>query len=469
MEKTGTRLSGTGGVFIVLALLLVVVILVPVQARIETLREEVEEIAEPAADLVAEVQYLLARQTSSLRGYVISYDSTYLEQYAALRERENEIYPELERYAAALSPDIAADVAAIRTLADQWHRRLQVEALLAAGPTLEAAVVLLEQELYRETLEAASQAAQSINRFTRTRQARIDRVERNARFIYASLFLLASLVALSIAVLNARVRSLALEAEGRRAEIAAAMDRTERAVAARADLVRGFTHDVKNPLGVADGYAELLQLGLRGDLTQAQLETIGRIRTSIRGAIEITDELLDLSRLESGGLQVRREPFDLRSLVRDVVQQHVIAASAAGLELRFIDAAEPSPKNTIYTDPDRVRQILQNLISNALKYTPPPGEVTVRIDSQAGGPEAPGAWVHVSVTDTGTGIPVQEQDRIFDEFHRVPGSSASGHGLGLAISRRIARLLGGDVTVRSAPDEGATFVLSLPMRQTDES
>lgn len=469
MEKTGTRLSGVGGVFIVLALLLVVVILLPIQARIETLREEVEDVAGPAAELVGEVQYLLARQTSSLRGYVISRDSTYLEQYDALRVREDEIYPELEGYAAALSPDVAADVAEIRTLADQWHRRLQVEALLAAGPTLEAAVVLLEQELYRETLEAASQAAQSIRQFTRTRQARIDRVERNARFIYGSLFLLASLVALSIAVLNARVRSLAREAEGRRAEIATAMERTERAVAARADLVRGFTHDVKNPLGVADGYAELLQLGLRGDLTPAQLETIGRIRTSIRGAIEITDELLDLSRLESGGLQVRREPFDLRSLVRDVVQQHVIAASAAGLELRFIDAAEPSPRTTIYTDPDRVRQILQNLISNALKYTPPPGEVTVRVDSQAGSSEAPGAWIHVSVTDTGIGIPVQEQDRIFNEFHRVPGSSASGHGLGLAISRRIARLLGGDVTVQSPPDEGATFVLSLPMRETDEA
>ncbi|HUE76296.1 MAG TPA: ATP-binding protein [Longimicrobiales bacterium] len=465
MARRDTRQGGLPAILIVLVLLAVVVILVPVQARIDALRAEVEEVAEPGADLVAEIQYLLARQTSSLRGYLISRDTTYLDQYAALRAREREIYPELERHAVTLSPDVAADVAEIRTLADLWHRRLQVEALVAAGATPESTVVLLEQELYRETLEAASRAAQSIRQLTRARQARIDRVERNARFIYAFLFLLASLVAVSTAVLNARVRSLAAETEGRRAEIEVAMERTARAVAARADLVRGFTHDVKNPLGVADGYAELLELGLRGTLAPPQLETVGRIRSSIRGAIEITNELLDLSRMESGGLQVRREPFDLRALVREVVQQHVMAASAAGLELRFMDGRAPNPKTTIYTDPDRVRQILQNVISNALKYTPPPGEVTVRIDFRSGSTETPGAWAHVSVTDTGVGIPVQEQDRIFDEFHRVPGSGASGHGLGLAISRRIARLLGGDVSVHSDPGEGATFVLSLPLRQ----
>lgn len=464
----GSRFGGIPGFLIVLVLLGLVVVLVPLQGRIESVREEVDEIAEPAADLVAEVQYILARQTSSLRGYLISEDSTYLEQYFELAEREREIYPELERYAVALSPHAAIDVAEFRTLSEQWHRRLEVEEIAAAGASAESAVVLLEQALYRRTLEAASEAARSIRQVTRDRQARIDRFERNVRLIYAFLFLLAALAAIVMAVLNARIRSLATEAEDRRAEMETAMKATEREASARADLIRGFTHDVKNPLGVADGYAELLELGLRGEFSGPQLETLGRIRTAIRGAIEITNELLDISRLESGGLKIRRESFDLSALVRNSVQEHLMTASAARLELRFDAAGAPPPDTTVYTDPDRVRQILQNLISNALKYTPPPGEVIVRVDFSPPEQDRPLALARVSVTDTGVGIPAQERERIFDEFHRVPGAAASGHGLGLAISRRIARLLGGDVTVESAADEGSTFVLSLPVRKAGD-
>lgn len=450
------------GLVIVVALLLVVAALIPVQGRIESLREELDEVVEPAADLVAEVQYLLARETSSLRGYVISQDSTYLEQFAALRDREMEIYPELQTYAADLSPEFAAATAETRALAGQWHSRLQGADFAAAGVTPETAVLILEQELYLQALEAVGRAAREIRQLSRARQARIDSAERNARFVYAFLFLLASLVALSTAVLNVRVRSLAAEAESRRAEIERAMQTTERAVAARADLIRGFTHDVKNPLGVADGYAELLELGLRGELEPPQLETVRRIRGAITGAIEITNELLDLSRLESGGLEVHREPVDLPGLVRDTVQLHARAASAVGLDLNFVESDKVRPKTSTYTDPHRVRQILQNLISNALKYTPPHGQVRVRVDFPDT-PDSP-AWARISVSDTGVGIPGSELDRIFDEFHRVPGTAADGHGLGLAISRRIARLLGGDVTVQSAPGDGSTFTLSLPVR-----
>lgn len=465
MARRGARAGGIGGSLVVLALMAVVVILLPVQARIDELRNEVDEVAEPASDLAVEIQYLLARETSTLRGYLISQDTSYLVQYGTLRAREREIYPELERYAVALSPRIAADVAKIWTLSQQWHGRLPVELIAASEATPDATVVLLEQGLYRQTLEAAGQAVRSIRQTIRERQARIDQLERNSRFAYGFLFLLASLVAISMAILKARVRSLAEEAEARRGEMEIAMKRTELAVAARADLIRGFTHDVKNPLGVADGYAELLQLGLRGPLAPAQTETVGRIRSSIRGALEITEELLDISRLESGGLQIQREPSDLRALVRDVVQHHTAAASAAGLSLRFVESDDPSPRTTTYTDPHRVRQILQNLLSNAVKYTPAPGEVTVRVDFHSGSPASSGAWARVSVRDTGLGIPVSEQGRIFDEFHRVPGSMATGHGLGLAISRRIAQLMGGDIAVDSAPGEGSTFVLSLPLRQ----
>ncbi len=468
LAARGSSAGGVWGLLTVVALMALLVVLLPFQARIGGLREEVDEVAEPASDLAAEIQYLLARQTSALRGYLIARDSTYLDQYATLLAREQEIYPELERYAEALSPEVAADVAEIRTLSQQWHSRLQVEDIAASEATPDAAVVLLEQGLYRQTLEAAGQAARSIRQTIRERQAGIDGFERSFRFAYGFLFLMASLVAVYMAILKARVRSLAEEAETRRGEMEVAMRRTEQAVAARADLIRGFTHDVKNPLGVADGYAELLLLGLRGELAPPQRETVSRIRGAIHGALEITEELLDLNRLESGGLRIEREPCDLTALVRDAVQHHAAAASAAGLSIHFVESGN-KPPSTTYTDPNRARQVLQNLLSNAVKYTRPPGEVTVRVDFHTGSPDSPGAWARVSVRDTGVGIAQEDHDRIFNEFHRVPGSAASGHGLGLAISRRLARLLGGDITVESTPGEGSTFTLSLPLRQHVEA
>jgi signal transduction histidine kinase len=469
VARNAANAAGVWGLLIAFTVLVVLVILLPVQGHIDDLREEVDHVAEPASELAAEIQYLLARQTSSLRGYLIARDTTYLEQYAVLREREQQIYPELERHAEALSAEVAADVAEIRTLSQQWHSRLEVEDIASSAATPDATVVLLEQGLYQQTLGAAALAARTIRQTIRERQATIDGFERNARFAYGFLFLMASLVAVYMAILKTRVRSLAEAAEARRREMEVAMKRTELTVAGRADLIRGFTHDVKNPLGVADGYAELLQLGLRGELTPPQLDTLARIRGSIRGALEITEELLDLSRLESGGLQIEREPTDLTALVLDTAQHHAATAAAAGVSLHFVESDAAPPKIATYTDPHRVRQILQNLLSNAVKYTPPPGDVTVRVDYHSGSPDSPGAWARVSVHDTGTGIPQEEHDQIFDEFHRVPGSAASGHGLGLAISRRVARLLGGDVTVESAPGEGSTFTLSLPLRQHVEA
>ncbi len=456
------HVGGLPALLIVLVLLAVTVILAPMQARIAELRTEVDDVVEPAADLVAEAHFLLARETSALRGYLITEDSAYLGQYTSFRDREREIHLAVEALAPGLPREAAAAVRQIRILSEQWHSRLQVDEIADSEASMEATIVLLEQDLYRQTLEAAAAATVTLRRFTRERQARIDDVERNARLVYALLFLLASLVAVSTAILMARVRSLAREADSRRAEIEVAMRTTERAIAARSDLIRGFTHDVKNPLGVADGYAELLEMGLRGDLAPPQLEMLSRIRASIRGATEIIEELLDLNRLESGGLQVRRERVDLHALVGDLVNQHSGAATTAGVELRLHPAAEAAAVPPVYTDPDRVRQILQNLISNAIKYTPPPGRVDVRVDISGDG--AAGDRARVVVTDTGVGIPAGEQDRVFDEFHRVPGAGAAGHGLGLAISRRIARLLGGDVTLRSDPGAGSTFELVLPLR-----
>ena len=437
-------------------------VLVWVQSRVGALGEEVRSIADPAEVLVGEAQYMLARQTSALRGYLASGDTIYLGQYDSLRALEEATYPLLEEYAAALSPEISADVAEFMTLSREWHRRLllgEITEVGSAGARVDAPVVLLEQEIYRSALEAANRATVSIREMTRDRQTRIEQIERDARLILVLLFVLSGGIAVFISIMNDRIRTLALEAEERRLEVEAAMERTERAVAARQHLIRGFTHDVKNPLHVADGYADLLRLGLKGELPAEQAVVIGKIRAAIRGAVDIIDTLLEINRMESGGLKLDVQSVDLTELAEDVVGEHSWIATAAGLELLFRD---PGREIIVLTDPDRVRQVVKNLVANAVKYTPSPGKVKVLLDVAPREGGHPG-WVRLVVTDTGPGIAPDEQERVFYEFYRVPGASVPGQGLGLPISQRIARLLGGEITLRSVPGQGATFELWLPL------
>lgn len=241
------------------------------------------------------------------------------------------------------------------------------------------------------------------------------------------------------------------ESQRRRAEV-------ERIAESRSRLMRGFSHDLKNPLGAADGYAALLEEGVVGKLEPEQCESIRRMRRAIRSSLQLIDDLLELARAEAGEIELKPVPMDAAALAREVAEEFRAQLSAAGLGLEY-RASAPAP---IESDPARVRQILSNLISNAAKYTKA-GSVTVSvslvIDS---GPARPGEWVAVSVSDTGVGVPPDKRDSIFEEFTRLEPGAQQGAGVGLAISRRIARLLGGDITVDAHEPHGSTFRLWLP-------
>jgi PAS domain S-box-containing protein len=228
------------------------------------------------------------------------------------------------------------------------------------------------------------------------------------------------------------------------------------ATEARTRLLRGVTHDIKNPLGAADGYAQLLEMELRGTLLPAQEKWVAGVRRGIGGALALISDLLELSFAESGQLPVHREPLDLAVLAEMTVEEHRGVAEAGGHVLVW-ERGAPVP---VVSDPARIRQVLGNLLTNAIKYTPAPGRITTWIEEVPGG-TAPRVAIHVH--DNGLGIPPDERESIFGEFHRLHSSEqASGHGLGLAISRLIARLLDGDLTVSGEPGEGATFTLLLP-------
>lgn len=248
-----------------------------------------------------------------------------------------------------------------------------------------------------------------------------------------------------------REREARADAERRREEL-------ERVTESRTRLMRGFSHDVKNPLGAADGYAALLEEGVGGALSEKQRQHVRRIRGSIQVSLRLINDLLELARAEAGQIELRVEQIDAAALAREVAEDFRGQITAAGLALE-IRTPEKLP---VRSDATRVRQILSNLVSNAAKYTRA-GRIAVTADRRHGNAApGPGEWVTLGVMDTGPGIPADKQETIFQEFTRLDPNAPHGAGVGLAISRRIARLLGADVTVESKVGHGSTFTLWLP-------
>ena len=224
----------------------------------------------------------------------------------------------------------------------------------------------------------------------------------------------------------------------------------------RTRLVRGFSHDLKNPLGAADGHAALLEDGVLGDLTDTQRNSVQRIRVALAAAVSLINDLVELAHAEAGQIALREQPVDVREIAREMVEQYRPAAQQAGLaitgELRAVEI--------VPGDADRVRQILGNLLSNAVKYTKQGGQIEVKTAMRSA--DGRGECVAIDVVDTGIGVPQEKVQALFTEFERIDPSVKPGAGLGLAISRRLARLLGGEITVYTQRGRGSTFTLWLP-------
>ncbi|HUG39218.1 MAG TPA: PAS domain S-box protein [Longimicrobiales bacterium] len=223
----------------------------------------------------------------------------------------------------------------------------------------------------------------------------------------------------------------------------------------RSRLMRGFSHDVKNTLGAADGFLHLLEDGIFGPMTEEQLPKLGRARKALRSALALIDDLLDFARAEAGQLEIRSAPSDVREAAREITEDYGARAEEKGLDLAL---EVPDSFPVIESDPARIRQITANLLSNAVKYTPPRGRIVVRVEARE-------ERVLLSVADTGPGIPAEKHHLLFQEFTRLDPEASDGAGIGLAISRRIAMALGGDIMLESATGKGSTFTLWLPLRR----
>ena len=253
----------------------------------------------------------------------------------------------------------------------------------------------------------------------------------------------------NLAALAFRKVHLLQDTERRREEL-------EQVVKSRNRLMRGFTHDLKNPIGAADGHASLLEDGLLGNLTENQLNSVQRIRASLANALKLIESLNEFARAESGRLELRPAPTQVIEIAREIAEQYRATAEQSEV---MVDL-ELNKCPIIVSDDDRIRQILGNLVSNAIKYTKPGGRLCVRTDVRASA-LSPNCVV-LEVEDSGIGIPEDKIHMLFEEFERIDPSVKPGIGLGLAISLRVARALGGDITVKSTRGSGSTFTLWLP-------
>ena len=245
----------------------------------------------------------------------------------------------------------------------------------------------------------------------------------------------------------------ALAAKG---DAEAARDAAEAAARAKATFLAAMSHEIRTPMNGVLGMMEILE---RSGLSADQGRALAVMRESAQSLLRIIDDILDFSKIDAGRLEVEALPFSLRSLVEGMVETLAPQARAKGLAL-FTDPPGPGP-DWVTGDPTRVRQILFNLLGNALKFTER-GFVRVMADTR---PEADGqVQVVLAVEDSGIGMDEAAQLRLFQPFAQADSSTTrrfGGTGLGLSIVRRLAQLMGGDVTVESTPGRGSRFTVTL--------
>ena len=250
-------------------------------------------------------------------------------------------------------------------------------------------------------------------------------------------------------VVNARDVTARKEAE---IELQQARDAAQQAAASKAQFLANISHEIRTPMNAIQGMTELT---LETELSAEQREYLGTTKTAVDALLTLINDLLDLSKIEAGKLELEAIPFSLGDTIGDTVRTMAVRAAEKGLELSAeVDSAVP---DAVVGDPGRVRQILFNLIGNALKFTHVGRvKVAVGVDSMS----AQGIVLHFVISDTGIGIPEDIQESIFDSFAQADGSTTrkyGGTGLGLSITADLVEMMGGKIWVESKVGEGSRF------------
>lgn len=290
-------------------------------------------------------------------------------------------------------------------------------------------------------------------------------------------YLLAVAVFLLLARLLLHERRQARKLAERSRELERLSSELLRANRMKNEFLASVSHELRTPLNAIVGFVDLLREGVYGELGPRQVKPVERIEASANHLRNLVDQILDLAKMAAGRLDVHPDVLDIRPFILDVASEVESLVSEKGLSLS-LTMGSSLPR--IRTDPTHLRQILVNLIGNAVKYTaagtivvrtrsvPRPEAISMGLPYGSEVTDQDELWLAIQVVDQGAGVAPADQTRIFEEFEQAdPGSRTDsphrGTGLGLAISRRLARLLGGDITVVSELGKGSTFTLWLPI------
>ncbi|HUQ45868.1 MAG TPA: HAMP domain-containing sensor histidine kinase [Gemmatimonadaceae bacterium] len=238
------------------------------------------------------------------------------------------------------------------------------------------------------------------------------------------------------------------------AEARDARDAAQKANRAKSDFLAVMSHELRTPLNAIGGYTDILQLGIYGEVNHKQEDALRRITRSQQTLLSLINDVLNFAKLDAGQVHFRIADVPLALALTGAEPMIAPQLQAKRLSYRLTPFDETL---SVRADPDKLQQILLNLLSNAIKFTAPEGTITVSCDTQD-------EWVRIHVRDSGVGIPAERHESIFDPFvqvDRAPNRPHEGVGLGLSISRDLARGMGGTLSVRSRPGEGATFTLRL--------
>jgi signal transduction histidine kinase len=265
-----------------------------------------------------------------------------------------------------------------------------------------------------------------------------------------------------ITLLQQRAQALSSEIEHRKElerSLREALGRAEAASKAKSEFLAIMSHELRTPLNAIGGHVQLMEMGLHGPITDQQREALDRVQRSQRHLLTLINDVLNLARAEAGQVEYVIESVPLAPLLGEVTS--LLAPLFAARSLSCEVALSASESLVARADRDKVHQILLNLLGNALKFTPDGGCITV----QAAPSPTSADLIDIGVRDTGIGIPAERLEAIFEPFVQLGGRTAGprdGVGLGLSISRMLARGMGGNLVAQSAQGAGSTLTLSLP-------
>lgn len=448
-------------IFVVICLLTLAVTPLVMIRRLDELRRVTNGTVGAARPISGDLRLLFVEEEDDHQRYLLEGDSQAIARYRTRRAEERELFIRLAALAGEIGNPIDVDVDEMRSRADRWHALTDLQVDQRVGRAAFAAALPRVTAGRDSVLVASEQLRGDLNRAYDRDTAKGAALLDDQRLVSATLGVLALLTSLVIAWFAQRERALgralarAVAEEARlRAESERRREELERITETKNGLIRGFTHDVKNPIGAADGYLQLLGEGLLGPLGERQKTGVERAHRSLTSALELISDLLELSKAEAGHIHVEHVPTNVVEIAHDVVEEYRAQAEAKGLAIA-VECHDGIPD--VRSDPARVRQVLGNLVSNAVKYTVA-GSVAVRVSAD---PAA--SSVAVAVADSGPGIPKEKQHLLFREFVRLDPEAGPGAGIGLAISNRIVGAIGGTIDMTSEAGRGTTFVLSLPV------